>query len=230
MSARAGRWRDIQRGLAATLPLAPGIFAFGLLYGVMARRVGLTPGEALLMSVLVHAGSAQFIALGMWNTAGAGPIILTTLVVNLRHLLMGASIAPHLRHLSGPWKAVLALCMSDESYALAISAYEEGAGDHLHFLGANLGTGLTWWASGWLGAMLGDSVPDPSRYGLDLVFPLAFLGLLRSFLKDRRQVFVALLSGLVGLVGFQLLPGKWYVIAAGLVGSSVGLLVEELGS
>jgi len=87
----------------ATLPLAPGVVAFGLLYGVMARQVGFSPWEALGMSLIVHAGSAQFTALGMWQAAGAIPIILTTLVINLRHLLMGASVAPYLRGLSGWW-------------------------------------------------------------------------------------------------------------------------------
>ena len=95
--------RDFRRGVVATLPLAPGVVAFGLLYGVMARQVGFSPWEALGMSLIVHAGSAQFTALGMWQAAGAIPIILTTLVINLRHLLMGASVAPYLRGLSGWW-------------------------------------------------------------------------------------------------------------------------------
>ncbi len=94
--------KDFWRGLLATLPLAPGVVAFGLLYGVMARQVGFSPWEAWAMSLIVHAGSAQFTAMGMWETAGAVPIILATLTINLRHLLMGASVAPYLRALSSP--------------------------------------------------------------------------------------------------------------------------------
>jgi len=217
----------VRRGLLATLPLAPGVIAFGLLYGVMARQLGFAPWEAVAMSVLVHAGSAQFVALEMWNTASAGPIILTTLVVNLRHLLLGASIAPYLRGLPARWKAWLALWMSDESYALAIAAYEAGQGSAGFFLGANLGIGLLWWISGGAGAWLGAAVPDPAAYGLDLVFPLAFIGLLISFLKDRAHVAVAVLAGILALVGIQVLPGKWYVIVAGLAASAAGLLLEK---
>jgi predicted branched-subunit amino acid permease len=180
------------------------------------------------MSAIVHAGSAQFVALGMWGIASAGPIILTTLVINLRHLLMGASVAPFLRGLHPPWKALLALWMSDESYALAITAYEEERGDHWYFFGANLGIYLVWPLSGFLGAFLGHSIPDPSRYGLDLTFPLAFLGLLTAFLKDRISLTVALIAGALGLLSAQLLPGKWYVIVAGLAGSGAGLLIEEV--
>jgi 4-azaleucine resistance transporter AzlC len=220
--------RDFWRGLLATLPLAPGVIALGLLYGAMARQVGFSPGEAWAMSMIVHAGSAQFTALGMWETAGAVPIILTTLIVNLRHLLLGASVAPYLRGLSRRWKALLALWMSDESYALAIAAYEQGRGSHRYFLGANVGLYLAWPMGGLLGALLGTAIPDPSQYGLDLIFPLAFLGLLASFVRDRVGVAVALAAGGLALLGATVLPGKWNVILAGLAGSGLGLLLEQV--
>ena len=159
------------------------------------------------MSLIVHAGSAQFTALGMWQTAGAVPIILTTLVINLRHMLMGASVAPYLRGLPPGWKALLALWMSDESYALAIAEYEQGRDSYLYFLGANVGVYIAWPTSGLLGALLGASIPEPSQYGLDLVFPLGFLGLLTAFLKDRIGVAVALTAGGLALLGTFLLPG-----------------------
>jgi 4-azaleucine resistance transporter AzlC len=221
--------KDFKRGVLAAVPLFPGVVVFGLLYGVMARQVGFSPWEACAMSLIVHAGSAQFTALGMWGTAGAAPIILTTLVINLRHLLMGASVAPYLRGLSPLWKALLALWMSDESYALAIAEYERGRGSHWYFLGTNVGIYLAWPASGLLGALLGAAILDPSQYGLDLVFPLAFLGLLTAFLRDRIGVAVALSAGGLALAGVYLLPGKWYVILAGLLGSGLGLLMEEVG-
>jgi 4-azaleucine resistance transporter AzlC len=211
----------------ASLPLVPGIVAFGLLYGVLARQIGFSPGEAWAMSLIVHAGSAQFVALGMWETAGAATIIATTLVVNLRHLLMGASMAPHLRGESPAWKPVLALWMSDETYALAISAYERGEGSPQYFLGANVSTYLAWTTSGLLGALLGSALPDPGRYGLDLIFPLAFLGLLMTFLGDRVNVAVAVASGGLALLGAVLLPGSWYILVAGLLGSGLGLAIEE---
>ncbi|MBM4430313.1 MAG: AzlC family ABC transporter permease [Chloroflexi bacterium] len=226
--ARLNRVKGFQRGVLATMPLGLGILAFGLLYGMVARQIGLSPVETLGMSLIVHAGSSQFVALGMWGVASAGAIVLTTLVVNLRHLLMGASIAPYLQGLSHSHKALLALWMSDESYALAMAEYEQGQVSPGYFLGANVGVCLFWWAGGWLGGLLGVAIPDPAEYGLDLVFPLAFLGLLTAFLKDRHHVVVALLSGALAVLGALLLPGKWYVILAGLAGSAVGLLLEKV--
>jgi 4-azaleucine resistance transporter AzlC len=218
---------DLKRGLLATLPLAPGVVVFGVLYGVMARQAGLQPWEAVAMCLLVNAGSAQFTVLGMWGSAGAWAVILTTLVINLRHLLMGASIAPYLRHLSTRWRVLLAVWMSDESYALAIAAYDQGQGSHWYFLGANLGIYLAWPAGGLMGALLGSAVPEPSRYGLDLIFPLAFLGLLMGFVKDRKGAATAMVAGVLALLGVRWLPGKWYVIVAGLLGSGLGLLLER---
>jgi 4-azaleucine resistance transporter AzlC len=218
---------DLRRGAWASTPLLPGIVVFGLLYGVLARQVGFSPWEAWAMSLIVHAGSAQFVALGMWDTAGAAAIILTTLIINLRHLLMGASVAPHLQGLSPPWKALLALWMSDESYALSIAAFERGQGGRWFFLGANISTYLAWTTSGLLGALLGTAIPDPGRYGLDLIFPLAFLGLLVTFLRDRTSVGVALAAGGLALAGALVLPGAWYVIVAALLGSAVGLILDR---
>jgi 4-azaleucine resistance transporter AzlC len=217
---------QFRRGLLAALPLAPGVIVFGLLYGVMARQSGFAPWEALAMSLMVHAGSAQFTVLGMWGSAGALSIILTTLIINLRHLLMGASVAPHLAGLPLRWKALVALWMSDESYALAIAAFGRGDGGPLYFFGVNLAIFLIWPISGFAGAWLGSAIPDPGRYGLDLIFPLAFLGLLMGFLKDRPGAATALAAAGLALLAADWLPGKWYVIVAGLLGSGVGLLLE----
>ncbi len=219
--------KDLKRGLIASIPLDIGVAAFGLLYGVMARKVGFTPWETWAMSLIVHAGSAQFAALGMWEGANALAIILTTFVINLRHLLMGASLAPYLRGVSPIWKAGLALWMSDESYALTIAEYKRGKGSQGYFLGANLGIYIAWTTSGLVGALLGSRIPDPGQYGLDLIFPLGLLGLLSSFLENRIDVAVALLAGALGLAGAFILPGKWYVIAAGIVGGVLGILMEE---
>lgn len=219
--------KELRQGVLSTAPVAPGVIAFGLLYGMMARQVGFSPWEAWAMSLIVHAGSAQFAVLGMWGNAGAAPILLTTLVINLRHLLMAASVAPRLRGLSPLRKAFLALWLSDESYALTMAAYERGQGSPEYFMGANVGIYLVWTTSGLVGALLGTAIPDPGRYGLDLIFPLAFLGLLTAFVRDRVSLAVALAAGGLALGGALLLPGKWYVVVAGLLGSGLGLLLEE---
>ena len=218
---------EVRRGLLATAPLAPGVAAFGLLYGILARQAGLTPFQTWAMSMTVFAGSAQFVAVGMWGANGALPIIVTTFVLNLRHLLMGLSIGPYLAGLRTRWKAALAFWMTDEAYALAIAEYRQGRGTHHYFLGAGLGIYLIWPISGLIGALAGTAVSDPARWGLDIIFPLTFLGLLVTFLDDRVSIVVALAAGVIALAASLLLPGTWYIIVAGILASMLGLLLEQ---
>ncbi|MBC7257701.1 MAG: AzlC family ABC transporter permease [Chloroflexi bacterium] len=210
------------RGFSDALPLVPGVVAFGLVYGVAARAVSLSPAETAGMSAIVHAGSSQFAALGMWASSDIGAIILTTLVINLRHLLMGASVAPYLRRLPLMWKALLALWMSDESYATAMAAYRQGRGGAWHFLGANLCIWIAWWPAGLVGALAGRAILDPTRFGLDMVFPLAFIGLAASFVRGRASVVAAAVAAASAVAGAIWLPGNWYIIGAGLLGSMAG--------
>ncbi len=218
--------QDFWAGLTATAPVVPGAVAFGLVYGVLARQTGLSLGATTLMSVLVFAGAAQFTAVSMWGQAGGGLIVLTTLIINLRHLLMGASVAPHLRGHPGLWKALLAFGMTDESYALAISRYLRGEGSREFFLGANLGLYGGWILSTLIGGVLGGLVVDPGRWGIALVFPLTFLGLLVPLLGRPVTRVVALASGIVAAATAAWLPGKGNLVLAILVGSVVGTLLE----
>lgn len=217
------------RGLLDALPLTPGVVTFGLVYGVAARAVGLSPAETAGMSALVHAGSSQFTALGMWASSSPGAIVLTTLIINLRHLLMGASVAPYLNRLPLRWKMLLALWMSDESYAMAIAAYERGQGSEWYFLGANLCIWLTWWPSGLLGALVGRSITGLTQYGLEMVFPLAFIGLVASFFKGWPSAVAAAIAAASAVLGALYLPNNWHIIVAGLLGSLVGLAATREG-
>ena len=219
--------REIRRGLLAAAPLAPGIAVFGFLYGMLARQAGLTPFQAWGMSMTVFAGSAQFVAVGMWPSSSPLPIILTTFVINLRHLLLGLSIGTYFQGLPRRWKLPLAFWLTDEAYAVAIAEYRRGTGNALYYLGAALSVYLVWPIAGLAGALVGTALPDPSRWGLDLVFPLTFLGLLVGFLDDRTSILIAVVSGIIALMAASLLPGSWYVIVAGVLGSTLGLALER---
>jgi 4-azaleucine resistance transporter AzlC len=221
-------YAELRAGLRATLPLAPGVMAFGLIYGLAARQVGLSPGQALLMSLAVFAGSAQFSALQVWATTGVGMIILVTLIVNLRYLLLSASIAPHLRDRFWHLKAFAAFMLSDESYALAMARYAAGQGSFAYLVGANLGLYVEWTVASLSGALLGATLPDLSPYRLDLIFPLAFLGLLVPLIGNQVTLAVALVAGILAWGGAALLPGKWYILIAGLGASTTGVALESL--
>jgi predicted branched-subunit amino acid permease len=117
--------------------------------------------------------------------------------------------------------------LSDESYAAAMAAHEGGKGNAWHFLGSNLCIWIVWWPSGLVGAWVGEAVPDLSRYGLEMVFPLAFIGLAASFFQGTASAAAAVVAGIAAVAGALWLPGTWYIIVAGLLGSSAGLLAAR---
>jgi len=215
-----------QDGLRATLPLVPGIVAFGLVYGVMARQAGLSLSATVAMSALVFAGASQFTAVSMWGQASGGLIILTTFIINLRHLPMGASLAPYLRRESRWCKALLGFGTVDEGYALAISRYLEGDGSRAFFFGVSLVLYASWVLSAGAGGMLGGQTLDPARWGIALVFPLTFLGLLMPLCRERVTIIVAAASGIVAVATAPWLPGKGNILVAMLVGGLLGALLE----
>lgn len=227
-SATAPAWRaELRAGYVTMLPLWLGAAPFGIIYAISALAAGLSPAQTVVMSLLVFAGASQFTAVGM-VAAGAGPlaITITTLIVNARHLLMSASLAPHMRGV-GPWTRLLAAAqLTDESYAVGMGRYLAGRGSPAFQIGCNLSLYTCWPLSAIVGIMLGQAIPDPAAYGLDLVFPLTFIGLLVPLLKDPSNRPVAAIAAALTVAGALLLPGSWYVLLAGAGASALGALIR----
>ena len=214
-------------GIRAGLPLLIGVSPFGMIYGVLALGAGLSAGAAQAMSVVVFAGSAQFVITQLIGLGTPwGVIVLTAFVVNARHLLYSVSIAPHFQPLPSSWKALLSYLLTDEVYAVAITRYNHhAAGAHRHWF--FLGAGLTLWC-GWqvgtaVGLLLGGQVP--SRWSLDFTLPLIFIALVVPAMKDRADVAAALTAGGVAMLAAGL-PLKLGLVAAALAGILGGLTVE----
>ena len=214
-------------GMKAQLPILLGTFPFGILYGVLALDAWLPPAVAFAMSSIVFAGSSQIIATGLFKSgAPAIVIILTTLVVNLRHMLYSTSIAPHVKHLSRVWKWLLAYLLTDEAYAVAITHYKRD-GDatykHWYFLGAGLTLWTNWQASTAIGIFVGAQIPG--SWGLDFTVALTFIALVVPLLKDRPSVAAFGAAGIAAVAGAGL-PYKLGLIAAAFIGIGVGLWLE----
>ena len=220
---RERRWADVRAGFVDTLPLWLGAAPFGAVYAVTALAAGLNAAQTLGMSLLVFAGAAQFTAAGLF-AAGVAPlaVVVTTAIVNARHLLLAASLAPHVRHAPAWVKALLAAHLTDESFALGMRRFLQGQGSVAYQFGTHLSLYICWQLSTLAGILLGALIPDPTAYGLDLVFPLTFIGLLVPLLRDRVSGLVAALAALLALAGALLLPGSWYLLLAGIVASGIG--------
>lgn len=215
-------------GLKRTIPVALSIFTYGLVFGVLSRQAGMSLFEAALMSALVFAGASQFVALGLWVLPLPVPaLVLTTLVVNLRHLLMGASIAPWFSKLP-PLKAYGTLFfLSDESWALTMAEFRKGTRDGAFLLGSGVAAFTAWLGATVAGQTLGNALQDPARWGLDFAFTAVFVALLAGLWRGKSDLLPWAAAAAVAIACWLWLPGKWYILLGGLAGSLVGALRSE---
>lgn len=220
-------------GVRAQLPILLGTSPFGMIYGILAIDAGLPVEVALGMSMIVFAGSSQFIAAQLFASGTPGVIIvLTTFVVNLRHMLYSASLAPYVKHLAAAWKYTLAFLLTDEAYAVSITHYERSSAPparntlkHWYTFGAGLTLWVSWQISTAAGLLLGTSVPQ--GWALDFTLPLTFIALLMPVLKDRPMILAALVAGITALAA-SALPYNLGLILAVLVGIGSGMLAEQV--
>jgi len=201
--------------------------AFGLVYGLAARQGGLSIVEMLAMSVFVLAGAAQFAAIGL-ITQGVPwlAILLLTALLNARHLLYSAALAPWLAGRRRLQRAAMAHVLTDEAFGLALPLFQRiGRADVPgYWLAASLIV-LPWMAMNVVGYVGGQGIPDPARLGLDVVFPAAMAGIAVGLVTGRRELTAAVVGAAVAVgVGVVLEPAVG-IVAGGLLGPLAGLLV-----
>jgi 4-azaleucine resistance transporter AzlC len=219
---------DLKGGVAGArrvLPIALSVCAYGLVFGVLAQQARLSLLEVLLMSGLVYAGSAQLIVLSLWAMPlPIAAILLTTLIVNLRNLLLGAAISPWFSHLS-PLKAYTSIFfLADENWALMMGEFAKGKRNAAFLLGSGLVLYVAWVGSTVVGRTLGDVVHDPARFGLDFAFTAVFLSLLVGLWKGKSDLLPWVVAAIVAVAAAHVLPGKWYILLGGLAGSVAGVV------
>ena len=215
-------------GVKAELPMIIGVIPFGMIYGILALNAGLPASAAQAMSVIIFAGSSQFISAQLFSLSVPAVINVFTIgVINLRHALYSASISPYLEKLPNRWKWSLAYLLTDEAYAVTILHYQEEGDDrnkHWFFLGAGLTLWTTWQLSTAAGIFLGASVPE--SWSLDFAIALTFIALTVPAIKDRASLGAALSAGVIAVIAFNL-PLKFGLLAAASIGIMVGLLIER---
>ena len=226
----AAQKKEFFSGFKAEIPIAMGGIPFGMIYGVLALAAGMSPALALAMSAIVFAGSAQFIGAQLIGAATPGPILLlTTFIVNLRHMLYSASLAPHLQHLPARWRWLLAYLLTDEAYAVTILHYDQYQAEssdnrHFFFLGAGLNLWVSWQVSTAVGIFLGAQVP--ASWALDFTLALTFIVIVIPALKDKAHVGAALAAGVTAVLAAPL-PFNLGLIVAAFTGILVGLFAES---
>jgi 4-azaleucine resistance transporter AzlC len=220
-------------GARAGMPVVLGYLSIGFAAGVVERAAGLSIAEVALLSLVLYAGSAQFVVAGM--VAAASPaltVIVTVFFVNLRHLLLSAALAPALRGLPAWRNALVGAQLTDETFVIAWSRLAGGGVLTAPWMwGLNLSAYLAWASANVAGAGLGAALGDSRRLGFDFALTAMFAALLVLQLQANparaRALVVALVAAVLAVTLSQVLPGTWFVIVATLAAATAGLMLER---
>jgi 4-azaleucine resistance transporter AzlC len=218
---------DLRAGVRASVPLLLGVVPFGVVAGVAAVDAGLSPLQAVGLSLVVFAGASQLAAVDLLGRdAPLAVVVLTAAVINLRMAMYSASIAPHLAALRHRWRALCSYVLTDMSYAVAIAEFvgEESRNRRWYYLGAAGAIWAVWQVATVAGVLLGAGIPD--GVGADFAVPLVFLALLAAEVDDRPRLAAAVGGGGVAVVGSGL-PLNLGLVSGALAGVVAGTLAGE---
>jgi 4-azaleucine resistance transporter AzlC len=207
-----------------------GIAPFGIIFGTLAGVAGLSLWQAVGMSLFVYAGSAQFIVISLMGaSASALVILLTTFIVNLRHVLYSATLQPHIQALPQRWRILLAFWLTDETFAVVQRFYLlHGHSPLAHWYWVGVASSLysCWVISSLVGVLFGQAVPDMANWGLEFAMLATFIGIVVPLLRNQPQIAAALAAGAVALLTYAW-PYKLGLMAAAFSGIAVGVLLER---
>ncbi|PSJ46378.1 branched-chain amino acid ABC transporter permease [Zobellella endophytica] len=220
--------QDTWHGFRQLVPLSLFVAVFGLAFGLAATQVGLNNTDIVLMSALVFAGASQFAALDLWGTqVPLVPLVITTFAINARHLLMGATLYPWLRHLPPARRYGVMLFASDANWAMAMQGFHRGE----RALGILFGGGLAIWSfwilGTWLGLHFGNAIEDPVGLGLDMVMGCFLLAMVVGGRKDLRNLAIWTVAALSAMLAYWYLPANSHVVVGALSGGVLGALWME---
>ncbi len=213
-------------GFLTCLPIAFGVAGYGVAFGVLADRVGLSAAEAALMSATVVAGASQIVAVELWtDPIPIATILLTTFAINLRYSLMGAALEPWFRHLSAKRAYGSLFLMADENWALTMRDLKTGSGRGAFLLGSGLAVWSFWVVSTVVGVLAGGAIGDPETFGIDFVLAAVFVALAVELWEGASNSLVPWLVALsVALVSAEALPGQWYILLGGFAAAGVEVI------
>ncbi|MDB5525543.1 MAG: branched-chain amino acid transporter permease [Rhizobium sp.] len=212
-------------GMKTIAPIIVAAVPIGLVFGAVAAAKGLSPLEVTLMSAMVFAGGSQFVALDIWTHPASWTAIgFAALLVNIRHVLMGASIGRKMQAFSPAQKYLGVLVMADENWAMSEARANRTPLTPAFFAGLAAPFYLNWVFSSLIGSLLGALLGDPAAIGLDFAFPAVFIVLVIGFWKGPSTGMVLIASGAAAILVHHLVPGAWYIAAGAAAGLVAALL------
>ncbi len=222
---------EFAAGAVAIAPVVVACLPIGLLFGALAAQKGLSTLETTLMSAAVFAGGAQFVAIEIWQSPTPWLVLtISALLVNIRHVLMGASLAPKMGRFSTLQRLLAFALLADEIWALAERRAQTAPLTPAWFAGLALPLYLAWISLSAAGTIVGAALGDPARLGFDFAFPAIFIALIMSFWKGPRTGAVLVASGLAAVAVHQFVGGAWYIAAGALAGVATAAITADVNA
>jgi 4-azaleucine resistance transporter AzlC len=219
---------DFHAALADIAPAMVAAVPMGLLYGALAVAKGMSPLETTLASALIFAGGAQFAAIEIWTyPVPVWALVLSTALINARHILMGASLAPKLAGFTRAQRFLGFYALADENWALAERRAMAARVTPGYFLSMAAVFWLNWVAWSTLGAVLGPALGDPARLGADFAFTAIFIALIVSFCRGRHGIGVVAASAVTAALVRVMIGSPWHVLAGAIAGIAAAALLHR---
>ena len=215
-------------GFKSLLPISSFVVIFGAAFGLAATQTGLDNSSIMLMSSFVFAGASQFATLELWGAQiSLIPLIVTVFFINARHLLMGASLYPWLRHLPPIKRYSILLVISDANWALSLQAFNRGESGMGLLFGGGLALWLAWVLGTGLGFYFGNVIHHPALLGLDMVMACFLLAMVVGGQKNLRILIIWTIAACSSLFAYWYLPENSHVVVGALFGGIVGIFWKE---
>lgn len=219
---------NFTQGFTATIPVGLSVCAYGLVLGVLAYSKGVTFFELLFMDIITFAGSAQLLMVELWkDPLPFTEMLFAVFAINLRYLLIGASLTPLFKGSSLFEKAALMHLVADENWAVTMSRLKKEKITPYFLFGGGVCLVIFWLFSTLAGHTFGFIISDPYSVGLDFVIIIIFTALVASFYDGKDSIFPWIVAGIFAYLSFLFIPGKWYIVIGGLAGAFTYSLLKH---
>jgi 4-azaleucine resistance transporter AzlC len=209
-------------------PVLITVLVVGIPFGIVARQSGLSPAEIVAMSVFVFAGASQFAMVQLFKDGVAWPVIVATvLLINLRHLLMAAALRPFFAEVSVGRRLAAAFVLTDEAFAMAIGWFRRGRTELAYYASFAVALYVLWNVSTVIGMLLGPSIGEPRRFGVDFAITATFIAIVVLGARRRSDAFVALAAAVLAAALAYLGASVVAVVTAGALAPVLVLFIRD---